>query len=132
MLTGLNHITIAVSDLDVSFDFYTQLLGFKPHVRWDAGAYLSQGNLWLCLSCDAAAPSQDYSHIAFDCEANNFNLISAQLREANVNEWKKNTSEGDSLYFLDPDGHKLEIHCGNLQSRLAALKEKPYKGLVWF
>lgn len=132
MLRGLNHITIAVSDLNTSFDFYTQLLGFNPHARWDAGAYLSLGDLWLCLSCDTAIPSQDYSHIALDCEADKFNLIAAQLRKAKVVEWKQNTSEGDSLYFLDPDGHKLEIHCGNLQSRLESLKEKPYKGLVWF
>jgi catechol 2,3-dioxygenase-like lactoylglutathione lyase family enzyme len=132
MLLSLNHITIAVSDLDASFDFYFQLLGFKPHVRWNAGAYLSLGDLWLCLSCDTAIPNQDYSHIALDCEAEKFNVIAAQLREANVIEWKKNTSEGDSLYFLDPDGHKLEIHCGNLQSRLASLREKPYERLVWF
>lgn len=132
MLRGLNHITIAVSDLDVSFYFYIQLLGFKPHVRWDAGAYLSLGDLWLCLSCDTTIPSQDYSHIALDCEADKFNAVAAQLRSAQVTEWKKNTSEEDSLYFLDPDGHKLEIHCGNLQSHLASLKEKHYKGLVWF
>ncbi len=43
MLRGLNHITIAVGDLDTSFDFYIQLLGFKPLARWDAGAYLSLG-----------------------------------------------------------------------------------------
>lgn len=132
MLCGLNHITIAVSDLDNSFRFYTQLLGFKPHARWDAGAYLSLGDLWLCLSCDTPIPSQDYSHIALDCAADKFNVIAAQLRSTQVTEWKKNTSEGNSLYFLDPDGHKLEIHCGNLQTRLAALKEKPYEGLVWF
>ncbi|HCS63225.1 MAG TPA: fosfomycin resistance glutathione transferase [Cellvibrio sp.] len=132
MLRGLNHITIAVSDLEISFRFYSHLLGFKPHARWDFGAYLSLGDLWLCLSCDTATPSQDYSHIAFDCEADKFDVMAAQLCEANVIEWKKNTSEGDSLYFLDPDGHKLEIHCGNLQTRLAALKEKPYKGLIWF
>jgi catechol 2,3-dioxygenase-like lactoylglutathione lyase family enzyme len=132
MLRGLNHITIAVSDLNASFVFYTQILCFKPRARWDAGAYLSLGDLWLCLSCDTAIPSRDYSHIALDCAADKFNLVAAQLRDANVIEWKKNTSEGDSLYFLDPDGHKLEIHCGNLQSRLASLKENPYKGLVWF
>lgn len=131
MLTGLNHITIAVSNLETSFTFYTQLPGFKPHARWDAGAYLSLGELWLCLSCDTAIPSQDYSHIAFSCDEQNFNAIASQLRDAKIIEWKHNTSEGDSLYFLDPDGHKLEIHCGNLQSRLESLKEKPYKGLVW-
>lgn len=131
MLRGLNHITIAVNNLDASFDFYTHLLGFKPHARWDAGAYLSLGDLWFCLSCDTAIPSQDYSHIALDCAVNNFNAITAQLREANVIEWKKNISEGNSLYFLDPNGNKLEIHCGNLQTRLDSLKERPYKGLVW-
>jgi len=132
MLTGLNHITIAVNDLETSFRFYHQFLGFKPHARWDTGAYLSLGDLWLCLSCDTAIPSQDYSHIALDCEVDKFNIVATQLRSAQVTEWKKNTSEGESLYFLDPDGHKLEIHCGNLQTRLASLKEKPYKGLVWF
>lgn len=131
MLTGLNHITIAVSDLDISLNFYIKLLDFQPHVRWDSGAYLSLGDLWLCLSCDTVTPSQDYSHISLDCAAENFNAVTARLRSAKVKEWKQNTSAGDSLYFLDPDGHKLEIHCGNLQSRLEALKQKPYKGLVW-
>lgn len=132
MLAGLNHIIIAVSDLDASFNFYTVLLNFQPCVRWDSGAYLTLGDLWLCLSCDTVIPGKDYSHIALDCVANNFNTTVARLRAEKIIEWKQNTSEGDSLYFLDPDGHKLEIHCGNLQSRLESLKEKPYKGLVWF
>ncbi|MEN0036622.1 MAG: fosfomycin resistance glutathione transferase [Cellvibrio sp.] len=132
MLTGLNHITIAITDLDTSFKFYNEILEFRPQVRWDSGAYLSLGELWLCLSLDAAKPSQDYSHIALSCDANNFDAIATRLRATKVIEWKQNTSEGDSLYFLDPDGHKLEIHCGNLQSRLESLKEKPYKGLMWF
>lgn len=132
MLTGLNHITIAVSDLNISFDFYSQLLEFKPHVRWDAGAYLTLGNLWLCLSLDKTAPATDYTHIALDCAPENFRAMAIKLRETGVREWKQNTSEGDSLYFLDPDGHRLEIHCGDLQSRLDSLKVNPYKGLIWY
>lgn len=131
MLTGLNHITLAVSDLNISFDFYVGLLGFQPRVRWDSGAYITLGNLWFCLSLDSAHPSQDYSHISLDCAESDFNAITMRLRSAQVIEWKQNTSEGDSLYFLDPDGHKLEIHCGNLQSRLESLKDNPYEGLVW-
>ena len=131
MLTGLNHITIAVNNLDISFDFYVGLLGFQPQARWDSGIYLTLGDLWLCLSLDSAHPSQDYSHISLDCVASGFDAITKRLRSVQVIEWKQNSSEGDSFYFLDPDGHKLEIHCGNLQSRLESLKEKPYKGLMW-
>lgn len=132
MLVGLNHITIAVSNLERSFAFYTQVLGMKPHVRWDGGAYLCLGDIWFCLSCDNVAPSRDYSHIALDIAAEDFAFFADKLRAENVEEWKQNKSEGNSLYFLDPDGHKLEVHCGSLQSRLDSLLIKPYKGLEWF
>lgn len=131
MLRGLNHITIAVSDLERSLSFYVDLLGLRPHVRWNSGAYLSLGDVWICLSCDKAMPNQDYGHIAFDVAQNQFHAFARKLREANVPEWKQNKSEGLSLYCLDPDGHKLEIHSGNLQSRLESLKSHPYEGLVW-
>ncbi|RUO37516.1 FosC2 family fosfomycin resistance glutathione transferase [Aliidiomarina shirensis] len=131
MLRGINHITIAVSDLERSLEFYTRLLGMKAHVSWDSGAYLSLGATWICLSCDEVHPSQDYCHIAFDVSEENFEPVTKKLREAHVVEWKQNRSEGLSLYLLDPDGHKLEIHSGSLQSRLESLKSKPYQGLVW-
>ncbi|WP_159065009.1 hypothetical protein [Thaumasiovibrio subtropicus] len=40
-----------------------------------------------------------------------------------------NRSEGQSLYLLDPDGHKLELHVGDLNSRLAHITEVSYPGL---
>jgi hypothetical protein len=45
--------------------------------------------------------------------------------------WKVNRSEGASYYFLDP-GHKLELHVGSLALRLAACREQPYKGMVFY
>jgi catechol 2,3-dioxygenase-like lactoylglutathione lyase family enzyme len=132
MLRGLNHITITVIDLEQSFNFYVNLLGMVPRVRWDQGAYLTLGEVWFCLSWDQVKPSQDYCHIALDIAEHDFNTFAERLRAADVIEWKQNTSEGESVYFLDPNGHKLEIHSGNLQSRLQSLKLTPYKGLVWF
>lgn len=132
MLTGLNHITLAVNDLERSLTFYTQVLGFDPHVRWDGGAYLSLGDLWLCLSVDQACPGQDYSHIALDISEKDFNAFADRLRAEQVIEWKRNSSEGASLYILDPDGHKLEVHSGSLASRLESLISNPYSGLTWF
>lgn len=132
MLTGLNHITIAVSNLEASLHFYTHVLGFTPHVKWNKGAYLTLGELWFCLSCDIPSPKTDYTHIAFDIDASHFDKFVEKLKESNVIEWKDNKSEGQSYYILDPDGHKLEIHTGNIQSRIDSLTKIPYESLVWF
>jgi catechol 2,3-dioxygenase-like lactoylglutathione lyase family enzyme len=131
MIRGLNHITIAVSELDRSLSFYTEIIGMKAHVCWDGGAYLSLGGVWFCLSCDKVLPSQDYSHIALDIDKQDFAEFVKKLRLAGIIEWKQNTSEGHSVYFLDPDGHKLEVHNGDLSSRLKALKSHPYLNLKW-
>lgn len=131
MLTGLNHITIAVSDLERSLDFYINALGFKGHVKWKKGAYLSLGDLWFCLSVDKPDEKSDYSHIAFSISQQDFTDFSQKLIQLDIAQWKKNKSEGDSLYVLDPDGHKLEIHSGDLYSRLESIKHQPYEGLEW-
>ncbi|NQZ79452.1 MAG: VOC family protein [Colwellia sp.] len=132
MLQGLNHITIAVNDLDESFYFYVNLLGMVPHARWTKGAYLSLNELWFCLSCDTAIPSNDYSHLAFDVSASNFQEVKSKILNAGIKQWKQNNSEGDSLYFLDPNRHKLQLHVGNLFNRLEALKLTPYDGLQFY
>lgn len=137
MLKGLNHLTLAVSDIAGSIDFYHHLLGLPLHAHWDSGAYLSCGDLWLCLSLDAqrhyiASQESDYTHYAFSIDENDFAAFVARLTQAGVTSWKENKSEGESFYFLDPDGHKLEAHVGNLAQRLAACRAKPYKGMVFF
>ena len=132
MLTGLNHLTLAVRNLERSVDFYQQLLGFHLHARWDAGAYLSLADLWLCLSLDslkAEGPAPDYTHYAFSIAQNNSDALLQRLHDHGVTEWRQNRSEGDSIYFLDPDGHKLEAHVGDLGSRLAQCRVRPYAGM---
>ena len=128
MITGLNHLTVAVSELDRSYEFYVNLLGFKPEGRWDKGAYLSAGELWLCLSLDSASPAKDFTHYAFSIDEAKFDDYVYRLQGAGVNSWKNNVSEGSSYYFLDPDGHKLELHCGNLTTRLDFIRKNPYSG----
>ena len=131
MINGLNHITIAVADLERSVGFYKDLLGFELHVSWQQGAYFSAGNLWFCLTVDPPCEKTDYTHIAFTVDAELFHPFCEKLERYGVQRWKKNSSEGDSMYFLDPDGHRLEVHVGNLQSRLESLREKPYANLEW-
>ncbi|MCC7705074.1 fosfomycin resistance glutathione transferase [Janthinobacterium sp. GW460P] len=133
MLTGLNHLTLSVRDLDRSVVFYRDLLGLRLHARWERGAYLSAGDLWLCLSLDAGAAisASGYTHYAFSISQEDFPAFAARLRTAGVAEWQHNRSAGDSLYFLDPDGHQLEIHVGSLAQRLAACRAAPYQGMAF-
>lgn len=129
----MNHLTLAVRDLERSFRFYTGHRLAEPVVRWQGGAYLTVGELWLCLSLDEFGPVQvGYTHYAFSVSAAAFAERKAALLAAGVTEWKTNRSEGESFYFLDPDGHQLELHVGDLHSRLASLKQSPYQELQWF
>ena len=131
-ITGLNHLTLAVSNLDRSLTFYRDILGLRLRARWAEGAYLEAGSLWLCLSLDPAArrsPHPDYTHAAFDVGAEDFEPLSLRIRAA-AQLWRENRSEGSSLYFLDPDGHKLELHVGSLASRLDHYRANPIPGRV--
>lgn len=137
MLTTLNHLTLAVSELARSVDFYHHLLGMRLHARWDNGAYLTCGDIWICLSVDEArrvtsAEQSDYTHYAFSIDEGELAAFTMRLEQAGVVSWKVNKSEGASYYFLDPDGHKLEAHVGDLAQRLAACRAKPYQGMVFF
>ncbi|WP_448547269.1 VOC family protein [Thalassotalea fusca] len=132
MTKGLNHITLSVTNLYVSLDFYVNVLKFKPICKWRKGAYLQTNGIWLCLAVGEAKPSQDYSHIAFTLTQHELDEVSALIQTINLPLWQENTSEGDSLYLLDPDQHKLELHVGDLSTRLRSLVETPYEGLEWF
>ena len=135
MLKGLNHITLSVCDLSRSVDYYTELLGFCLRARWSRGAYLALGDLWLCLSHDAhvrEGPLAEYTHFALSVDPVDFDVFSRKVAEGAHPIWKENTSEGKSIYLLDPDGHKLEVHAGTLESRLATLRKEPYDDLVLY
>ena|SRR2546426_8194624 len=121
MITGLNHVTFGVRQLEASFGFYTEVLGLRPALKWSGGAYLRAGDFWVALISDhtpsASAPS-GYSHVAFTVEASNFETLSQRIRASGARIWQENQSEGPSLYFTDPDGHQLEIHASDLKARL--------------
>lgn len=75
MLSGLNHLTLSVTDLNRSVGFYHDLLHLHLDATWDNGAYLSLPGLWLCLSLDPlrpCAPAGEYTHYAFSVAAADF------------------------------------------------------------
>ncbi len=80
MITGVNHVTVVVADLDRSLDFWRDALGLSLRAQSSKMAYL----------------------------------------------------EGGTLYVLDPDGHKLELHLGDLASRLAHYRKTRPEKLILF
>ena len=135
MITGLNHLTLSTSNVDKSFNFYREILKCKPLAKWKRGAYLLAGDMWLCLSLDLNKSdriSSEYTHYAFSVEPEKFKYYCQNIERLKLRLWKDNTSEGDSLYILDPDNHKLELHVGNWQTRLEATKQNPYEEMVFY
>ena len=130
-----NHLTLSIRDLARSTSFYRDIVGLHLEADWDRGAYLTAGATWICLSLDPntrSGPFPEYTHIAFGCEAAEFETRAARIRRSGAPVWKENSSEGDSLYFLDPDGHKLELRSGDLQTRLTACRTRPYDGMKFY
>lgn len=139
MITAMNHITLAVTNIERSFTFYRDILGLIPLVKWDNGAYFLVGEqatgFWFCLNVDHKhSPTLGSTHYAFSVDQNNFVLCAERIIKSGVEIFKDNTSPGNSLYFLDPDGHKLEIHVGNWRTRIAAKKTNigSWKDVEWF
>lgn len=144
MITGLNHITLAVRDIHVSFNFYANILKFQPLVKWDKGAYFLIGDpinmeigagLWFCLNLDKSRiPTPCYTHYAFSVSKDHFKKISDNIIFSGTTIFKENSSPGDSLYFLDPDEHKLELHVGNVESRISFKKKEigNWKEIEWY
>jgi catechol 2,3-dioxygenase-like lactoylglutathione lyase family enzyme len=141
MITGLNHLTLAVKNIETSFAFYRNILGFTPLCKWEGSAYFLIGDpeqpgcLWFCLDRDARRQETICStHYAFSVSPGDFKAMSERILKSGTTLFKENASPGKSLYFLDPDGHKLEIHVGSWQTRIASKKADPgkWKNVEWF
>ncbi len=127
-IRGINHITLPVRNLEESFFFYGKVLGLKPLAkRKGKSAYFLAGADWVAL-VQAREPfnhSSSYGHLAFSVSLSDFPDLCERLHAAGAPEWQENTSPGESFYFLDPSGNKLEIHVGDWTSRMQWLKENP-------
>ncbi|EEF60012.1 VOC family protein [Pedosphaera parvula] len=117
---GINHVTLSVKDLERSVAFYSDLLGFEVWMRKGHSAYLEAGTFWLALVVDEnvrSGPLPEYTHLALSVSKDGLPVLKEKLLRAGVAEWQESERAG-SFYFLDPDGHKLELHSGTLAERL--------------
>lgn len=135
MVIGINHATFAVEDLRTSFEFYVRVLGCRPVARWARGAYLLAGELWITLILGESARKNapdEYTHVALSVSEGDFDALAERIRRSGARIWQENETEGASLYFTDPDGHKLELATSNLVARIEADRENPPEGMRFY
>ena len=121
--------------MDESFQFYKEVLGCRPLAKWPKGAYFAAGDLWVALVHDPQLDDTirpEYSHVAFTVSIADFDAMAKRIIDAGAGTWQDNWTEGASIYFLDPNGHKLELHASDLETRLRHAKANPWDGLEFF
>ena len=93
------------------------------------------GEAWVVLIQDESTPERSpagYTHLAFSVAPEDFDRLAKRIEDSGARIWQENSTEGDSLYFMDPDGHRLEIHASDLESRLRADREDPPEGMEFY
>lgn len=137
MIQSINHVTYSVSDIKKSIIFYKDILKANILVESDKTAYFILGSQWLALNEEKGIPRNEiqysYTHMAFTIDESEFDEWYQLLNDNDVNILEGRTRDvrdKQSIYFTDPDGHKLELHTGTLQDRLNYYKEeKPHMKL---
>ncbi len=121
-VSGIDHAAISVRDLETSLKFYMDVLGLKisereyqkPGIEYflDCGESLIgllQGdpNGEKHLMQDSGLGG---NHVSFRVPTRDFDAAVAELKKLNVTiTFEKKRERSWSVYFLDPDGNKLEI-----------------------
>lgn len=130
-ITGLNHITFAVSNLDKSIDFYRNLFGVAPLARSEKLAYFSLAGVWFALNVEEKIASEErdrtYTHIAFSMTKENQDLLMKKLDGLMIDYEigrPRNIREGHSIYVRDYDGHLVEFHNRTLEDRISYYQEE--------
>ena len=119
---GIDHVALSVSDLERSLKFYTEVLGLKitERERQKPGVeyFLDCGTSLVGLI--QGDPKGDNhvlqdgglggNHFSFRARALDFDRIVEDVRSRGITiTYLKKRERSWSLYFLDPDGNKLEI-----------------------
>lgn len=121
-VSGIDHAAISVRDLEKSLEFYTKILGLKispreyqkPGIEYflDCGESLigliqgdEKGNHHFLQDSGLGG-----NHVSFRVKTKDFDGCVEELKKQNVTiTFMKKREKSWSVYFLDPDGNKLEL-----------------------
>ena len=131
-LLGKMQVFVVCTDLNRSIAFYRNTLGAKLKSESENGAYFTLGNLSLCLKLASKVTLRDRDTLlVFSCTESTFDYTANHIAET-AKQWKTEDSIGKSLFFLDPDGHKFELHASDVHSCLKTCEQNRPKGLHFY
>lgn len=119
-LERIDHVALTVKDVKASAKWYSQTLGLEQYYKdaWD-GVPLMIGKGGTCIALFAVKgenpkppPANDtiaMMHLAFKADRKNFEGAQTELNKKSIAFTFSDHGISHSIYFYDPDGHKLEI-----------------------
>lgn len=122
-LEGIDHVALAVRDVEQSAAWYIDVLGFErlyPGMWNGVPVFIGKGTTALALfpgrPRDEAATSHsdrpneaDMLHLAMRADRKNFLAAQEELENRGIQFEFADHEISHSIYFRNPDGHRLEI-----------------------
>ena len=115
---GIDHVALSVRNIDRAAQWYIDVLGFKRlhEGMWDGiPVFIGKGTTALALfpvrSGSASADRGEIRmlHLAMRANRKNFRAAQDDLKRRGIPFEFEDHEIAHSIYFRDPDGHRLEI-----------------------
>jgi catechol 2,3-dioxygenase-like lactoylglutathione lyase family enzyme len=117
-LEGIDHVALSVRDVQRAAQWYIDVLGFERRfadVWGEVPAFIGKGKTAIALFPVKSGSTSSFSdeirmlHLAFRADRKNFEAAQAELKGRGIPFDFQDHEISRSIYFSDPDGHKLEI-----------------------
>lgn len=118
-LEGIDHVALAVDDVERSASWYIEMLGFERLYGGMWGGvpvFVGKGTTALALfprrraTVNQRDPNDlDMLHLAFRADRESFLAAQMELKDRGVEFEFQDHEISLSIYFRNPDGHRLEI-----------------------